>query len=155
MAAKMHPAAAVRKGIRMSRIVAAFSFAALFTAPLAAQSISSGTVTGSVLDPSQMSIPKASVELRNQVTGYTQTTETDENGAFRFNNVPPQMYEIVVTASGFATRRQPLEVSNPVPINLTFTLQMAEVSTTVEVVRGVIADRHRSIGPHRHQLRYL
>lgn len=133
MAAKMHPAAAVRKGIRMSRIVAAFSFAALFTAPLAAQSISSGTVTGSVLDPSQMSIPKASVELRNQVTGYTQTTETDENGAFRFNNVPPQMYEIVVTASGFATRRQPLEVSNPVPINLTFTLQMAEVSTTVEV----------------------
>lgn len=122
----------------MSRITAALSLAALtlgvvLSAPLAAQSISSGTVTGSVFDPSQMSIPKASVELRNQVTGYTQTTETDESGAFRFNNVPPQMYEIVVTANGFSTKREPLEVSNPVPINLTFTLQMAEVSTTVEV----------------------
>jgi hypothetical protein len=117
----------------MGRAVAALCLAVLLIAPLAAQSISSGTVTGSVLDPSQMSIPKAAVELRNQVTGYSQTTETDENGAFRFNNVPTQMYEIVVTANGFAPRRQPLEVSNPVPINLTFTLQMAEVTTTVEV----------------------
>jgi hypothetical protein len=117
----------------MTRIAAVVTLAFLLAAPLLPQSISSGTVTGSVLDPSQMVIPKAAVELRNQVTGYTQTTETDDTGAFRFNNVPPNMYEIVVTANGFAARRQPLEISNPVPISLTFTLQMADVSTTVDV----------------------
>ena len=117
----------------MARIAAAVSFAILLAAPLFSQSISSGTVTGSVLDPDKMSIPKAQIELRNQVTNYSQTTVTDETGAFRFNNVPPSMYEIVVTASGFSTRREPLEVSNPVPISLTFTLQMGEVTTTVDV----------------------
>jgi hypothetical protein len=118
---------------RMVRIAAAVSLAFLLAAPLFSQSISSGTVTGSVLDPDKMSIPKAQIELRNQVTNYSQTTMTDETGAFRFNNVPPSMYEIVVTASGFAARREPLEVSNPVPISVTFTLQMGEVNTTVDV----------------------
>jgi len=117
----------------MARAVAAFSLAFVLAAPLFSQSISSGTVTGSVLDPDKMSIPKAQVELRNQVTNYSQTTMTDDNGAFRFNNIPPSMYEIVVTASGFAARREPLEISNPVPISLSFTLQMAEVATTVDV----------------------
>jgi len=117
----------------MTRIVAAVSLAVLIAAPLFPQSIGSGTVTGSVLDPSQMVIPKAAVELRNQVTGYTQTTQTDETGAFRFTNVPPNMYEIVVTANGFAGRREPLEIVTPVPISLTFNLEMAEVTTTMDV----------------------
>ncbi len=117
----------------MARIAAIVSFAILLAAPLFSQSISSGTVTGSVLDPDKMSIPKAQIELRNQVTNYSQTTMSDDTGAFRFNNVPPAMYEIVVTASGFSSHSEPLEVSNPVPISLTFTLQMGEVTTTVDV----------------------
>jgi hypothetical protein len=117
----------------MTRLIASISLAFLSAVPLLPQSVGSGTISGSVLDPSQMVIPKAAVELRNQVTGYTQTTETDETGAFRFNNVPPNMYEIVVTANGFTPRREPLEVSNPVPISLTFTLQMGEVTTSVDV----------------------
>ena len=117
----------------MTRIAAAVSLALLLAAPMFPQSINSGTVNGSVFDPSQMVIPQAQIELRNQVTGYNQTTQTDDTGAFRFTNVPPSMYEIVVTATGFSARRQPLEISNPVPISLTFTLQMAEVATTVDV----------------------
>ena len=117
----------------MTRVVSAVSFALFLAAPLFSQSASSGTITGSVLDPDKMVIPKAQVELRNQVTNSTQTTMTDESGAFRFNNVPPNMYEIVVTASGFSVRRQPLEVSTPAPISLTFTLAMGEVTTSVDV----------------------
>lgn len=79
----------------------------LLAAPVFAQSISSGTVTGTVLDPSQMVIPQAYVELRNPVTGYSQTVTTDDTGAFRFNNVPPNMYEIRITASGFGEKREP------------------------------------------------
>jgi hypothetical protein len=97
------------------------------------QSMSSGTVTGSVLDPDKMVVPQASIELRNPVTGYSQAVTTDTTGTFRFNNVPENMYEIRITAPGFAPVREPVEVRSTVPINLSFTLKMAEVTTNVEV----------------------
>jgi hypothetical protein len=97
------------------------------------QSVNGGTVTGTVLDPSQMVIPKAFVELRNQASRYTQTVTTDDTGAFRFNNVPPNMYEVVISAPGFSSKREPLEIINAAPISLSFTLQMGEVTTSVDV----------------------
>ncbi|HUA18088.1 MAG TPA: TonB-dependent receptor [Bryobacteraceae bacterium] len=105
----------------------------VFSSNSLGQSVNSGTVTGTVLDPSQMAIPKAAVELRSPVTGYAQTVETDETGTFRMNNVPLNMYEISITATGFGVQRQPLEIVGPAPISLSFTLQMAEVTTTVNV----------------------
>ncbi|HYL35487.1 MAG TPA: TonB-dependent receptor [Bryobacteraceae bacterium] len=100
---------------------------------LLSQSINSGTVSGTVLDPDQMMIPHAHIELRNPVAGYSQTVTTDDSGAFRFNNVPENMYEIRVSAPGFASKREPVEVRSSVPISLSFTLEMAEVATTVEI----------------------
>ena len=105
----------------------------VFASPLFSQSINSGTVGGTVLDPDQMAVPQAAIALRNPVTGYNQTVATDDTGGFRFNNVPEGMYEIRVTAPGFASKREPVEVRSSVPINLSFTLQMAEVATTVEI----------------------
>ena len=109
------------------------AFAILLSNPLLSQSINSGTVSGTVLDPSQMVVPQTYVEIVNPVTGYKQTVMTDDAGQFRFNNVPPNMYEIRLTAPGFATKSQPLEVQSSVPISLAFTLQMADVSTSVDV----------------------
>src|SRR5215471_19281569 len=48
-----------------------------------AQSINSGTVTGTVKDPSGAVVDGARVILRNLVSGYEQTTVTDGFGAFR------------------------------------------------------------------------
>jgi len=98
-----------------------------------AQSINSGTISGTVLDPTQMVIPSAEIELRNPVTGYRQTVATDATGTFRFNNVPPDMYQISVTADGFAQKRSPLEVRGSVPISVSFTLEMKSVATSVDV----------------------
>lgn len=77
--------------------------------------------------------PQASIELRNPVTGYNRSITTDNIGTFLFNNVPQSMYEIRITAPGFASVREPVEVANSAPINLSFTLKMAEVTTNVEV----------------------
>jgi hypothetical protein len=107
--------------------------AILIGSPLFSQSINSGTVGGTVLDPDKMVVPHAFIELKNPVTGYSQTVSTDDTGGFRFNNVPDNMYEIRVTATGFAPKREPVEVRSSVPISLSFTLQMAEVSSTIEV----------------------
>jgi hypothetical protein len=109
------------------------ALAILISSPLFSQSISGGTVSGTVLDPSQMVVPQTYVEIVNPATGYKQTVMTDDAGQFRFNNVPPNMYEIRLTAPGFAPKKQPLEVQNSAPMSLAFTLQMAEVSTSVDV----------------------
>jgi hypothetical protein len=53
---------------------------------LSAQSISGGTVVGTVRDPSQMLVPGAQAELSNPVSGYKQTVTADATGVFRFNN---------------------------------------------------------------------
>jgi len=103
------------------------------TVPVVSQSISSGTVVGTVLDPQQMIVMDATAELANPVTGYKQTATPDETGHFRLNNIPPAMYQLTLTAPGFAPRIEQVEVRGAVPISLTFTLQMSAVSTSVDV----------------------
>ncbi len=99
---------------------------------VSAQSIGNGTVSGTVLDPDQRAVPQASVELRT-AAGFSQTVQTDDTGAFRFNNVPESMYEIRITAPGFEAIREPLEVRRSAPVSLTYTLKMGAVTTTVDV----------------------
>jgi hypothetical protein len=97
-----------------------------------AQLVNSGSVTGTVLDPASMVVPNARVQLRNS-TGFIQTLETDMAGAFRFSNVPPNMYELAITATGFESRKEQVEVRDAVPINLNIALKMAAVSTSIDV----------------------
>ncbi|MEQ1885551.1 MAG: TonB-dependent receptor [Bryobacteraceae bacterium] len=98
-----------------------------------AQSISSGTVVGTVHDPSNMVVPNAQAEIRNSITGYSQKSQTDETGNFRFNNVPPAMYELVITAPGFSAVSEPLEVRGSQPIGVSYTLKMGSVASSVDV----------------------
>ena len=53
-----------------------------------AQSINSGTITGTVIDQSGAVIRGVNVVLQNHITGYQRTAVTDENGSFRFNSIP-------------------------------------------------------------------
>jgi hypothetical protein len=97
------------------------------------QSINSGTVTGVVADPTGAVIAAAGVQLRNQLTGYEQATKTDTTGAFRFNNVPPNPYQLSVTADGFSPATQTVDVHGSLPITVNVTLKLAAEVTTVDV----------------------
>ena len=72
---------------------------------VSAQSISSGagTVRGSVLDPSGAAIKGASVEIRNPVSQYNRTAQTNDQGNFEFDNVPFNNYHLTITTPGFET----------------------------------------------------
>ena len=83
-----------------------------------AQSLTAGTLTGTVVDPNNAAVPNATVTLSNAVTGYNRTTTTGTDGAFRFDNVPPNPYELHASATGFATARQTLDVRSSVPISV-------------------------------------
>jgi hypothetical protein len=97
------------------------------------QSINSGTVAGTVTDPSKAVIRGATIRLRNSLTGYEQTSVTDDTGTFRFNNIPLNPYQLTATASGFATTSQQIDIRNSVTVSTTISLALASGSTTVNV----------------------
>src|SRR6516165_6656530 len=66
-----------------------------------AQSLTSGSVTGTVTDPSGAAVPNATVTLKNNDTGAAQNTTTNSTGAYRFALLNPGSYGISVKATGF------------------------------------------------------
>src|SRR5262245_41007910 len=99
-----------------------------------AQSLgSAGTISGTVTDPNNAVVKGATVVLQNSVTGYRRTATTDSGGEFRFTDVPPNNYQLTVTASEFNTASQGVTVRTLVPINLNIPLTVSGVSSTVDI----------------------
>ena len=96
-------------------------FLAAIVVPGNGQSISSGTVQGSVTDPSGAVIVGAEVRLANPVTGFQQMATTDSSGTFHFSNVPMNEYQLSVTMSGFASTSQHVDVRSTLPITVNVT----------------------------------
>ncbi len=92
-----------------------FSFVLLFTLAskkTAAQTATTGDLTGVVTDPTGAIIPNVAVELRNVQRGTKLETKTNDSGAYRFSLLPSGSYEISINASGF----QPITVRTTVSI---------------------------------------
>lgn len=121
----------------------AFSFRSVLTAIAAclllghisaAQSLTSGGVTGTVTDASGAAVPNATVTLKNQDTGSTQTATTNDTGAYRFSLINPGNYRVSAAASGFSATQQAVTVAVGQSSTLNIQLQVAAASQTVEVV---------------------
>ena len=110
-----------------------FGLTLLASSHLYPQSINSGTVSGTVTDPSGAVVSEAKVRLRNHVTGYDQSGTTDSTGSFRFNSIPQNNYQLTITAPGFGAVTQDLDVRSSLPINLNIAMKVAAGITTVEV----------------------
>lgn len=65
-----------------------------------AQSIT-GTILGTVRDPSQAVIAGAKVTVTNVLQGWNQTANTDAAGDYIFTHLPPGKYSVTVSAAGF------------------------------------------------------
>jgi outer membrane cobalamin receptor len=103
---------------------------------LSAQSINSGTIVGTVTDPSGAVVRGAKVSLRNPLAGQEQSVVTDDAGTFRLNNIPQNNYQLTAIAPGFATTTQSVDVRSSLPITVNVALKIAESSTTVNVEAG-------------------
>jgi Carboxypeptidase regulatory-like domain/TonB-dependent Receptor Plug Domain len=100
----------------------------------------SGTIRGTVLDPSGAAIIGASVEIRNPVSHLDQTASADAQGNFSFNNVPFNNYHLSVTATGFQSTEQDIDVRSTLPLELKFNLKIgtATQSITVEASQDLV-----------------
>ena len=87
-------------GIRTLRAYATLLAALSLAIPAAAQTIT-GSIVGSVIDPSGAAVAGAKVTATLTSTGVEREIQTDERGAFVFTALQPGDYDLAVTASGF------------------------------------------------------
>lgn len=103
-------------------------------APLLAQT-TTGSLRGTVTDASGAILPGATVELGSQAQiGGLQTTTTDRNGQFRFQNLSPGTYSMKVSLDGFkAIVRDGLRVEVGRTFDVDFSLEVGSLSETVTI----------------------
>lgn len=80
-----------------------------------AQSGSSTSITGTVVDPSGAVVTNATVEVRNPVSGFSRNAVTDSAGKFVLPNVPFNPYQVTVIGQGFAPYSGDVDVRSTVP----------------------------------------
>ena len=107
----------------------------LAIAPAGAQTIT-GTIVGSVRDPSALPVARAAVTLTQSGTALTRETQSDAQGDFRFTNLTPGGYKLSVKADGFKVSERTnltLSASETLPTG-DITLSIGSVTETVSVV---------------------
>jgi hypothetical protein len=123
-----------RKQVLLAMLVATALFAVtLFSGAAFAQSVTTGDVVGTVQDPSGAVVPNATITLRNQSTGVTQTTRTNSNGGYRFTLLQPGRYTVTATQEGFGSVAQAAQVGVGQISTINVQLAVGQASQTVEV----------------------
>ena len=103
---------------------------------LAAQTQSSGDITGIVTDASGAIVPDADVTLKDNAKGSTQDSKTSKDGSYRFYLLSPGSYTVTVSAKGFSTQSRGVNVNVGQIATLSFSLAIGVSSTTVTVTEA-------------------
>jgi len=93
-----------------------------------------GGIQGTVHDPSGAVVPGAKVDISGSALIGAKELITDKAGFFRFVNLPPGTYSIVVKATGFDAIKMPsvaIEVGRFPTVDVS--LKVGSANTTVEV----------------------
>src|SRR5438445_2650506 len=105
----------------------------LTAGPTKAQSGNSGSIEGVVKDPSGGVVAGATVEISYAVSGFKRETATGSDGSFKFTNVPFNSYHLSVTAGGFDSFTQDVDVRSAVPMTVQVSLKIGTAVQTVNV----------------------
>ena len=96
-----------------------------------------GSITGTVTDPSGAVVPGAQVTVTNERDGGSREIATNNAGIFSVPDLTSGPYTVRVNASGFAQYEAPrlMLVSNQV-LNLDVHMALAAAGTTVQVAEA-------------------
>jgi hypothetical protein len=129
--------ALLRGSVRNQRILRLAAILGLFcllsTLPAFAQ-FDTGTISGTVTDPSSAVVANAAVTVTNTGTGVTKTLHTDSNGDFVASALQFGNYVVSSTASGFSESKSQqivLNVGATVHVKLTMSVAAATESVVV------------------------
>jgi Carboxypeptidase regulatory-like domain/TonB dependent receptor/TonB-dependent Receptor Plug Domain len=93
-----------------------------------------GTVRGVVHDPQHRPVSDATVKIKAATSDWTETVQTNPEGAFALTAVPLGDYFVVVSKSGFADEQQAVTVVSGSSPALHFQLKITAASETTRVV---------------------
>ncbi|MFN7622408.1 MAG: carboxypeptidase regulatory-like domain-containing protein, partial [Acidobacteriota bacterium] len=115
----------------MRKIVSAIVAVSLLIVVVYAQQAPSGTVRGTVTDPSKSVLANATITAKNRSTGAERVVTTGTDGTFLIGNLIPGEYELRIVMTGFKT----VVVAVTVQIGETLTLDTPlEIGQTTETV---------------------
>src|SRR5260370_40216631 len=63
-----------------------------------------GTIHGTIVDPNGTAVAGARVKLTRQGQSATQEAESGDDGQYSIANIAPGLYQLSITAEGFATK---------------------------------------------------
>jgi hypothetical protein len=99
------------------------------------QMAGTGSVTGTVTDPSGAIVVGAQVTLADTSTNAQRTATSNETGRYVFPNVPPGTYSMTTTREGFRVAKvSSLTVNVGTTLTVDVAMELGTVSQTVEVV---------------------
>lgn len=125
-----------------------FGVAVLGLTVLNAQ-VDTGSITGTVADPSGAVVPGAKVTLTNEGTGASLTTTTGADGVYKFSPVRVGSYKVEVASQGFQTTTQTgVKVDIGTNVGLNFSLKPGSQTETIEVTAAtpVLQTQDASVG---------
>jgi TonB dependent receptor/Carboxypeptidase regulatory-like domain/TonB-dependent Receptor Plug Domain len=106
-----------------------------------------GNVRGVVHDPQHRPVANATITIQSANSDWSQSAQTDDEGAFSFPAVPFGNYSITVTAAGFGTVKQSITLASDTSEVLHFMLALASVSQTAEVNSEISAAAPETVTP--------
>src|SRR5215469_9915683 len=113
----------------------------IFVVALLAISISYASVTGSIKgtlkDPSGAVIARAAVTVTNKTQGIQTKTKTDENGVYTFPSLPVGSYDLHFEAQGFKPQdKTGLKIDIDSALTEDATLELAQRAEEVTVIEN-------------------
>jgi len=102
-------------------------------------STSTGSVTGTITDPSGAPVPGAKVTVASAETGFNQVTTTTDTGFFNVGALSPGTYSIKIEAANFKTTKTTAVVQVGQIATVNAKLELGSSSTTIEVTGATIA----------------
>jgi len=102
--------------------------------PVFAQTVT-GSLVGNVTDQSGSLIPGATVTVTELKRGFSRTNLTNERGIYSIQSLEPGVYRVEVELPGFKKFvREPIEVTINSTVRVNATLEVGEVTQSVEVI---------------------
>ena len=121
----------------MKRLITSFALGlilASYGSLAAAQSLTTGAISGTVMDQSGAVMGSVVVTAKNVDTGATRETQTTGSGNFLLAQLDPGRYEVTAESAGFEkTKIGPITVGVSRVASLEFKLKIGSATVTVEV----------------------